>query len=806
MQNCYLKTVFPKIDDALENDIFQFDVANFLIRIEQAYRTNDINLKKSIIAEYNDFMAKCETVENQISMYINSPKAARNRNIGTAKFDLPSVLAKLKSQPAYKAAENWTWDISQGARYYERIVQALADTNYKNDKNVFLYNLQNLDETCKKEIADAYGYVYINLPNIPQIYATRDVDDVTLVNRQKFVNVVQSFCVEVLLNCCPTPPNISGVGKTVDQIITQFIKKTIPLKSVPSPTENIILDDNNYYAFISEVNIINENYKVINKTAETINSVDIENSSGEYQELETRVDDGIPAITYEPSLQAQMGGAIPSYKFAPSPLHSTDKVVNLIVEQEPSQTIGPLLNMHLAHNIGSASSFHLIGGLGTRTATLSTPINVTVGALDWATRGVTSNVLQQVGWLFIINEDEYQSYLDELDLRQAQAEQSRPGFFSTGEFTMSPADNFLREADPNLLNLSSRERIFGRNEEPPQAGGSSESDLTAIKSDDNSISENTKTLPDDILTDNSICFHPSLPLYMMANAYLSFAENDDIEDSMEYELCIKYFKFIKKCQKQLALSYSNENNSTENKLKAYIIGIGLKQLFFIANVDEKEGYEKCYEALDMTESEYYPLASLSSTISYMSSGRIFQSDEERTIGLRILESPIFKDYITSVNPRQIFDEPLSSIELVNKKILLFKAKSFIIETGRKIVADRTGEPISPVEASGEGIGRPIATETPISVKVDSGNAQGVVPQKPFDYRTLDQGPRDAFGQATTFGAPISVGASGGKKKHKNTRNAKRANKTHKHRNKKGGKRTRKHKKNHKKKFTRKHKK
>uniref|UniRef100_A0A6C0JXN7 Uncharacterized protein n=1 Tax=viral metagenome TaxID=1070528 RepID=A0A6C0JXN7_9ZZZZ len=798
MQNCYLKTIFPKIDAALENEITRFDARTFLTRLTTAATDSD---KKTIIAEYNNFLAKCEAVENQISMFINDPQPSGRRNIvqGVAKFDLPSSMAKLLSQPAYKAAENWTWDISQGARFYDRIIQSIADTNYKNDKNVFLYNLQNLDDACKTAIANAYGYLYIHLPKVTEIYATRNIDDLTKVNRQKFVNVVQSFCVEVLLNCCPTPPNIKNETKTVDNIITEFIKKQIPLAVQPAPLNTDYLDNNNYYAFISEVNVVNENYKVVTKTTETINSINIEDRSGNYIELNptTRTIE----IDTDPSIQS--GGAISPYKFVPYTRGDpNDKIQNFIIEQEPIQTIGPLLNMHLAHNIGSATSFHLFSGLGTRSSALSPIVNVPLGFVSWATRGVSSELLARTGRLLILNPETLQEFLDDLNIQQASSEQN-----PSGTFSMSHADNFLREVDPGLLPTTAIERIGI----VAQSGGSSESDLMSTKnSDDISISENAQTTQYDELTDNSICFHPSLPIYTIANAYLSFVENDDIEESMEYELCLKYFKFMKKCQKQLASSYSDENNNAENKLKAYIIGIGLKQLFFTANVDEKEGYEKCYEALDMTEPEYYQLASLSSTISYMSSGRILQSDEERTIGLRILESPIFTDYIRSVNPKQIFDDPLSMGEFFNRKLLLFKSRSFVIETGQKIVADRTGQPTAAPEESDELLA-PISTDATPTIEVDSGKAEGVavkpVQQKPFDYRTLDKGPIDAFGQANNFGATISVGASGGKKKKRNTRYVKRANKTHKkHGNKKGGKRTRKHKKVHKKKFTRKHKK
>lgn len=762
MQHCYLKVIFPNVE-TFRADITRFDIPKFLTRLQNIRLSS--NDKNALINEYNDFMSKCRTVESLINTFIG-PVGASGKTASTT-FNIASTVNKLRVQPAYKAAETWTWDIGQGQRYYERLVQAVAGTNYKNDKNMFLYNLQNLDEQCKSNIAQAYGKLYIELPNITEIYAAQSGTQATsTVNRQKFNNVVQSFCVEVLMNCCPTPPDLNN-GVSVDDIITKFIKKTIPLAKSPNPIGNNLSNDKNYYAFISEVNIINENEKVITNNANLINSVNIDAKIEEVADVPNTNED-------DPAVIEQQGGE--PIKII-NVVRDSNSIQNFIIEQNPRQAIGPLLNMHLAHNIASAESFHLLQGWGTRRIATSGEIG------SMLISGLSTISLGWLGRIFIMNQNDLQQYLESIQQEQTVRDQASDS--ERANIQPSAYNEIVSQVDPTLLPGG-------------QEGGSSEKD--SLSSEEEEIQ--------DVLTDNSICFHPSLPIYMMANAYLSFAENDDIEQSLEYEFCIKYFKFLKECQKKLASSYANENNNKENKIKAYVIGMGLKQLFFTANVDEKEGPQKCHEALGMTESEYFPISNLSSTISYMSSGRILQSDEERTIGLRILESPIFTDYIRAVNPKQIFDEPLSSSEFVNRKMMIFKARSFIIDIGRKIIVDRTGQTSAAPEASELSV--PISTTSTEPIPVEFGNdqAQGIAPpQKPFDYRTLDQGPRDAFGQASNFGAPISVGASGGKKKQRKTKYAKRANKTYKKcGNKKVGKRTRKHKKMHKKKFTRKHKK
>jgi hypothetical protein len=537
----------------------------------------------------------------------------------------------------------------------------------------------------------------------------------------------------------------------------------------------------NYHPLISEVNVIAENGKIIQQPETIISSVNAKDITPQETALQTGGDKYL--IDFTPIVRT-------SFNF------DTHSNANVFIEETPKEAIKALLNMHLGYN--TADSI----------AAFSIPAT----------------------------ESELQRQLSDIYLEQAETEQEAPGH------QLSPAlAAHLSPTAFNLHTLAVNQRLSGEDLETwnsltPQertalateqddgtglheaiaqatasvpveekrreilesadptllAGGSSEKD--------SSSEEESEETVQDILTDNSICFHPSLPIYIMADAYVYLAENDEIEESFEYDFCIKYFNFLRKCQERLSVSYANENNTNDNKIKAYIIGMGLKQLFFTANVD-KDGFQKCFEALGVTEREYMPICSLSGTLSYTSSGNMSQTDNERLIGLRILESPIFTDYMATVNPKQIFDEPLKDFDWVISSVLLNRAKMFLLGTGQKIISDRIGQPIAPPEATGEGIA-PVPAETPV-VLADNGKAQGI---KPFNQFYNE--PKDEFGQRNIgFGAPISVGAGGGKKKQRKTRHVKRARKTHKnYKTKKGGKRTRKNKKVYKKKFTRKHKK
>jgi len=213
------------------------------------------------------------------------------------------------------------------------------------------------------------------------------------------------------------------------------------------------------------------------------------------------------------------------------------------------------------------------------------------------------------------------------------------------------------------------------------------------------------TKPFDILTNNSICFYPTLPVYMILDSYLSLLDNDQINESMDYEFCIKYLNFLIKLEEQLNTSFSNENNIVDNQIKAYIIGSGLKEILFTSNVDDI-GHNKCMISLEMTPEEYLPISSMSSTLSYMMSGRIRQTEEEKRIGIRILESPIFTDYIKTINVKAIFNEPISDTKEKSYPTIeeLYQtAKLFLLNTGNRIISRRRGQIEPPILITAEDI-------------------------------------------------------------------------------------------------------
>jgi len=731
-QHCYVKIIFPNID-AMAEQITSFDVDALRTRVSAAV---DEQAKQECIDIYNKFMSDCQTCEKTLQTYIGTATGATSVE---TQFNFANLLNTLKKQPSYKSASDWTWDIPQGARYYDRLMDIIAESNYKNDKNVFLYNLNNLDTECKQKIVQTYANLYTNVSKLPFVRTTQVPTNTATVNLQKFNNVVQSFCVEVLLNLGDAPPVLTA-GR-VDEIITEFIKKRIPLPKFRFPTGNTKRDDTNYYALISEVNIIEENNKLIEtpelivscSTVEKIGGGDIVIPDTDRPDiLEDGTNDKAEEINQQQQLVELTGGTRIILKSSDG-----EGKPNLLIEQNPRDAIRPLLVMQLSYNTANTvSAFKL-------------------------RPGITHEMLR--------------ANLEQIYLEQARAEQA------PREETMGVIDVPPSSAEPVLSQEQQTQLLAGPN---ALSGGSSE---------DKMVEQDSPLENDDIFTDNSICFHPLLPIYSISDSYLSLVENDALDETIEYEFYIQYLKFLTKCSNELEILYSNENKTYENKVNAYVIGIGLKELFFSC---DDYTYNSILKSIGMSSEEYTPISSLNATLSYMLGGRIMQSEEEQNIGKRILESPTFIEFMSRVDAKTIFN---TEAELISIEQLYNNSKSFLLETGKKIISDRTGGPF--VNDSGEGSMVIVKEESeptkenpsfiennygkgvtvPQLIRTNSKRSRydydndenyptNVMKKKPFDYSTVDNASKDFFGQTSgVFNNAMEV-ASGGKKTRKNNKN------------------------------------
>ena len=196
------------------------------------------------------------------------------------------------------------------------------------------------------------------------------------------------------------------------------------------------------------------------------------------------------------------------------------------------------------------------------------------------------------------------------------------------------------------------------------------------------------TLSDDLLKNQSICFHPLLPLYMITDAFYTTICNVDVEQSLDYQLFINYFTFLKRLSEVLISSYSNPNPL--NQLNAYIIGLGLKELLFLSNSNE-EDFQRCLQILEVPNELYLSISTLTESLSNRISGKIDPTNRE--IGRRILECNIVKEYARSIKTNEIFSEIF--LGELDKNQWKRKILDFSVQLAEKIISDRGISNITP---------------------------------------------------------------------------------------------------------------
>lgn len=587
VQQCHFKSIFPDVSTMVGPiNKFKGDLEDFKIEVLNA---NTTQTKQIVVNKYNEFISITQTLLNTINIYVDKTN-------GNSKFNFSLLLPTFTKSPAYKAAQVWTWDISISSRYLDRLIEYVTAKNYKNDKNIFLYNLHDLDEECKQAIATTYAKLYAAIPDFKTKIDLQDKaiqsgklsDRITgifkssrktaTVNLQKFSNVIQSFCVEVLLNLHVIDTN------EIEKNITTFISKSIAIESLRYPIGNKITDKN-YFPIIADVNIINENNKIINEPNIIMNSVngidDVIDSNEDKINIISGSEDSDTHnyVAYGNEDDKTLSGGMPI-----NINRRTGRLPNIIIEPNPKNSIYPLLTMHITY------------------------VN-------------TDTIIQHLDEIGALSRE-----INDIE-RQQLTYAERPDDFYGG--------NYMKGGEP-----------------------------------------------DDIITDNSICFHPLLPLYMIFETYLSHITNDDITQSFDYEIFIKYSNVLVKCYDVYVTNYDNK----ESRMDGYIIGMGLKELLFTSNMD-KDNYKFCYESLDMNENEYYAMSSLSCTLSYMISGIIMQTNVEKQQAKLFLTNKIFKNFTGLVNARDIFLKPITIGYTIAGLIDMVKQK--LLEIGEKIIQDRT---------------------------------------------------------------------------------------------------------------------
>lgn len=658
--------------------------------------------------------------------------------------EFTNKLSAFKKSAIYKTASTWTWDINLSSRDIAILSNIESAANYRLDRNIFLYNLNDLDDDLKEKLAWVYYQTYNTLLNL-FTQTTPDIINNNFRNGSanftergfvKFKAVSLPFCIEVLLTLAGGE-GLKVVGKGGGEVshldVTRLLDNYLSLHN--DKIQNILItdgiivkEDNDYNQSLNKGTTqsdINENNPDLN---ESLPITDSDNNKD--------VREVIPNQTADTHI---IGGS-----FEVTAKQATYPLMTLILFQE-----NPYKNL-----IERLSSVSNIGYL-------SEPSSST-------------------------------TITEESDLPKE-------------EITNIPKEEIVEtkiEPSPILPTTTKPPSLLRRITRSLMRGGSINNKLLDLVNSLPKLSEDNKVFNEisDIFKDNSICFHPLLPIYMITQAYMSSINNESIEESLDFDLFINYFKYLRKIKELVINIYSGENNNNEKKLEAYVIGLCLKQLLFVSNNDEN-GYQDSLKVLGTDNSIYSKVSSFTESLAHSISGKITYDENVLTQGPIYLNSELFKDFANSIDVNSIFTDyaDSESFDELNFRADVLK---FSAEVAEKIMSDRG---ISQVTTSLRQSGIPGFTAEERAEAAARGMAKGIKTStspklRPFDPSRIKTAKDIGFtysdgekSNIVTSSTSSSTRSRGGKKK-KFTRRPNKNHKNHKNHKNKTKKRFRKHKK------------
>ena len=219
---------------------------------------------------------------------------------------------------------------------------------------------------------------------------------------------------------------------------------------------------------------------------------------------------------------------------------------------------------------------------------------------------------------------------------------------------------------------------------------------------------------------NTICFHPLLPIYMITQAYYDTISNEYIHESNDFELFINYYKYLQVLSSNVIKIYEKQDDATvsqsqiNNKITAYAIGLGLKEFLFTSN-NSQQGYKTCLETLGLRDEDFSEISSLTHLLSSSMIGRPELNVSDEIIGKMFLESSIFEEFIRSVDITRIFNETLGPNFVYEYNSFKNNVFGFLDKLSRKIIEDRGYS----IEHDSAYLPSSTSTETPSYMLSDS---------------------------------------------------------------------------------------
>jgi hypothetical protein len=189
-----------------------------------------------------------------------------------------------------------------------------------------------------------------------------------------------------------------------------------------------------------------------------------------------------------------------------------------------------------------------------------------------------------------------------------------------------------------------------------------------------------------IFKNESYAPHPLLAIYLILESYCQEIAVTHIEESWDYENFIQFFVLINKMINHVLKIYSHEKNTNKNKLRAIMVGYGLRELIF-TSPQYIERDPICMDSLNLGLSEYNQLSKMFGILVNRVCGVVNQTPEDIEMGDKYINNPIFKEYANEIPFQKIC---VADVDNVNTYDLALKANELFLKVGEKIISDTNG--------------------------------------------------------------------------------------------------------------------
>jgi hypothetical protein len=257
-----------------------------------------------------------------------------------------------------------------------------------------------------------------------------------------------------------------------------------------------------------------------------------------------------------------------------------------------------------------------------------------------------------------------------------------------------------------------------------------EGEIEKVKAFLNNSEDQIKSLissEESILKNEKFSFHPLLSIYLILESYCTELGVTSIEDSWDYEIFIQFFVIANKMINNLLKIYSGEKNTNINKLKACMVGYGLREIIFTSPQYVKRNLTSSY-SLSLGIYDYNSLSKMFSIFVNRVCGSVNQTPEDIEVGTQYITNPIFKEYADGIPFETILN---SDISQVNMYELAVKAQTLFLEVGNKIISDTNGtENNTLLELT--SIELPYLIETPVELEQQGPSLEEGIPESKED--------------------------------------------------------------------------